>query len=138
MRREIACKLDGQDVVQTTSLFNAEGKLERETVIVLGDRATVLEHLDEQLAEARRDLDGMSAPDPAKPTPSPTGPAGRTEVKFWREGNSMYRMEVRYNGQGKLQMSRAERLGPAASRLANAVERHAEIQDLRNKVAGAQ
>ncbi|MGH9202182.1 MAG: hypothetical protein ACRD2A_13215 [Vicinamibacterales bacterium] len=136
MKREISCKLDGANVVQTTSVYGDGGRLQQETVITLGDRDVVLGQIEESLAEAKRDLDGMTAPEVAKPTPAATGRPG-VEVKFWKNGDQMYRCEVRRGQDGKVQSHRIEHLGHASQRLANADERHAEIKDVRDKIAAA-
>jgi hypothetical protein len=137
MRREISCKLDGTNVVQTTSVFADDGTLLERHSIVLGDRDTVLEQVSRAYEEAKRDLDGISSPDPKEPVPAAVGRPGVTEVRFWLEGSNLYRCEVERDSAGRVRTCRSILEGKRNQRLEAAAQREAELKDLRDKIAGA-
>jgi hypothetical protein len=137
MRREISCKLDGPNVVQTTSVFDDDGTLLERHSIVLGDRETVLEQVSRAYEEAKRDLDGISSPDPKEPVPAAIGRPGAKEVRFWLEGSNLYRCEVERDNAGRVRTCRSTLEGKRNQRLEAAAQREAELKDLRDKIAGA-
>jgi hypothetical protein len=137
MRREISCKLDGPNVVQTTSVFADDGTLLERHSIVLGDRETVLEQVSRMYEEAKRDLDGISSPDSKEPVPAAVGRPGAKEVRFWMDGSNLYRCEVERDNAGRVRTCRSTLEGKRNQRLEAAAQREAELKDLRDKIAGA-
>jgi hypothetical protein len=137
MRRELSCKLDGPNVVQTTSVFDDDGTLLERHSIVLGDRETVLEQVSRMYEEAKRDLDGISSPDSKEPVPAAVGRPGAKEVRFWIEGSNLYRCEVERDNAGRVRTCRSTLEGRRNQRLEAAAQREAELKDLRDKIAGA-
>lgn len=135
MRTEIKCTLAGTKVVRTHSVFGDDGKLQSENTSVQGEKADVLEQLEAQVAEAKRDRDGMLNPASIKPTPADGAPG--VEVDFWLDGQTLYRTETRRDAAGKFQSQRSEPLGKRSQRLENAEERLAEITRERDAVVNA-
>lgn len=136
MKRTIACRLSGSDVVQTTTILNDDGSLHREQTITLGDRDTVLAQMDEQLAEAKRDRDGATAASTTKPAAGDGAP-GDT-VEFYLDGTTLNKVETKRDAKGKLRSQRIEPLGNKSNQLAHLEERFQEIKTVRDAVAGAQ
>jgi hypothetical protein len=137
MRREISCRLDGTNVVQTTTVWDDDGTLIERRSIVLGDRETVLEQVSRAYEEAKRDLDGISSPDPKEPVPAAVGRPGAKEVRFWVEGSNLYRCEVERDSTGRVRTCRSSLEGKRNQRLEAAAQREAELKDLRDKIAEA-
>ena len=135
MRTEIKCTLSGTKIIRTHSVFDDAGKLQSENTSVQGEKADVLEQLEAQVAEAKRDRDGMLNPAASKPTPADGAPG--TEVAFWLDGQTIYRTETRRDAAGKFQSQRSEPLGKRAQRVENAEDRLAEITKERDAVASA-
>ena len=136
MPRESSCKMDGKDVVQTTAVYDDKGALQRENVIRLGNREIVLGQLEESVAQAERDRNGLSKPATAKPPPPRDGDPG-TEVTFWLEGRNVYRCETRRDAKGKVTSCQSRLEGPWVQRLENAEERLAELTENRDQVRDA-
>lgn len=136
MGRKISCALDGTDVVQTTVVKDEKGALQHESVSRLGDRETVLGQIEEQLAEAARDRDGLVAATSVKPAPAGPGTPG-LEVVFWKDGRTAYRTEICRSADGKVANEQTRREGDWRSRVANAEERLAELTELRNAIRDA-
>jgi hypothetical protein len=137
MRREISCKLDGTNVVQTTSVFDDDGTLLERRSIVLGDRETVLEQVSRMYEEAKRDLDGISSPDPKEPVPAAVGRPGAKEVLFWMDGSNLYRCEVERDSAGRVRTCRSTLEGKRNQRLEAAAQREAELRMLKEKIEEA-
>lgn len=135
MKRTISCKLSGTDVVQTTTILNDDGSLRSERTIVLGDRDTVLAHLNDQVNEAKRDRDGATSPLSSKPAAA-DGAAGET-VEFYADGANLNRVTTQRKADGKLQSQRVEPLGNKSQILSNYEERLTELTTVRDAVAGA-
>ena len=137
MKREIACKLDGSEVIQTTTVTDNKGVLQSENTIRLGDRDTVLGQIEEQVVEAERDRDGIAAATSAKPAPAAIGQPGAEEVLFHLSGGKVYKTVVRRNGQGKIAHQETRLDGPRANRIENSEERFRELTELRDAIKGA-
>jgi hypothetical protein len=137
MRREISCRLDGTNVVQTTTIWDDDGTLIERRSIVLGDRETVLEQVSRMYEEAKRDLEGISSPDSVEPVPAAVGRPGAKEVRFWVEGSNLYRCEVERDSTGRVRTCRSSLEGKRNQRLEAAAQREAELKDLRDKIAEA-
>lgn len=135
MKREVSCRLSGPDVVQTTSTFDDDGKLQSENVLTLGDRESVLGHLEAQVSEAARDRDGIASPASKKPVPGDGKPG--EEVLFWLQGNTIYRVRIRRDRNGKFQGQETSLVGSRRNVLENAEERLAELTHLRDAVKSA-
>lgn len=136
MKREITCRLDGADVIQTTRILDDKGELQSKNVARLGERDVVLAQMDEQLAEAKRDLDGIMSPKTSEPAPAADGAPGQ-EVVFWVSGKKLYRVTIRRNDQGKVMSENTSPEGDWKNRMVNAEERHAEIKQVRDAIAAA-
>lgn len=136
MKRDISMELDGKDLVQTTTYHDDKGAFERESVSRLGNRDAVLGHFEEQTAEAKRALDGLSAPATAKPPPPADGTPG-VEVSFWLDGRNVCRCEVRRDAKGKVASVQSRKEGLWAQRLENAQERFDELAELLDKATKA-
>lgn len=136
MKREISCKLSGDDVLQTTSVYDDKGSLDSENTVALGNRDIVLAQIEEQLSEAKRDLEGASSPLASKPAPAGDGAPG-VALAFFLQGSTLYKVETRRNSAGKLSSESTSKLGHLAGILENYKARHAEIRALRDAIASA-
>lgn len=135
MKRTIACRMDGENVVQTTTVLNDDGSLHSERTITLGNRETVLAHLEGQVSEAKRDRDGATSPLSSKPGAG-DGAAGES-VEFYLDGKNLNRVKTVRNSNGKLRSQDVEPLGPRSEKLAHFEERFTELTAVRDAVAGA-
>lgn len=136
MKREISCKLDGQEVIQTTIVTNDDGTF-RKSVVRLGDRDIVLGQIELQVAEALRDRDGIAAASSAEPVPAATGKPGAEEVYFHLVGRDVYRTTVRRNSQGKIASQETRQDGSRANRIENSEERLRELTEIRDAIKTA-
>ena len=134
MKTEVKCTISGGKVIRTHTIFDDAGKLHSENTSIQGDRDIVLDQLEAQVAEAKRDRDGMLNP-VTKPSPSDGAPG--VEVVFWQDGKTLYRSEIRRDSKGTFQSLRTEPLGHRSQRLENAEERLAEITRERDAVKDA-
>lgn len=136
MKREVTCRLDGLDVIQTTKVFDDSGALQSKNVSRLGDRDMVLAQITSQTDEAKRDRDGIVSPKTTEPSPAGDGKPGE-EIVFWISGKTIYRVSIRRNAAGKVTSENTTPLGDWKGRMANAEERLAELTTLRDAIAGA-
>ena len=136
MKRTLSCRLDGPDVVQTTTVLNDDGTLHSENISRLGEQSTVLDHLEAEVVGAKRDRDGCASPKTGKPAAPGDGVPG-VEIVFWLDGRNVYRNEIQRNAKGKVTSQRTEPLGRWTDKLANLEERLAELTDMRDKVRDA-
>lgn len=136
MKREVTCRLDGPDVIQTTKVFDDNGALQSKNSIRLGDRDTVLPQMEDQMAEAKRDRDGIVSPKTTEPAPAGDGQPGEA-VDFWISGKTIYKIVIRRNKDGKVTSENTTSLGDWKNRMANAEERLAEITTVRDAVKAA-
>jgi hypothetical protein len=135
MRRKITFSMSGPNVVQKTEVFDAEGVLQRETEIVLGDKDTVLAQVTKQAAEAKAEVDGVTAAAARAPIPD-TGNQGESLAYFEKDGY-IYRTEIRRGADGKMSSARTAVMGRRSACLANCVARSAELAAVRDGVAAA-
>lgn len=124
MKREVSCTLAGNNVVRKFVVTEDDGRVHSETISVQGDKDTVLENLEKQVAEAKRDRDGILNPT-AKPSPSDGTPG--EEIAFWLSGNVIYKTTTTRNSAGKFQNQQSRPEGARSQRLENAEERLAEL-----------
>jgi len=136
MKREVTCRLDGSDVIQTTKVFGDKGELQSKNSIRLGDRDTVLSQMEEQVSDAKRDRDGIVSPKTTEPAPAGDGQPGES-VDFWVSGKTIYKIVIRRNKDGKVTSENTTSLGDWKGRMANAEERLAELTVMRDAVKAA-
>lgn len=135
MARKLTFALDGTEVVQTTETVNDRDEIER-SVIRLGARDVVLEHLTEQAAEAKAYLDGVTAATEGEKPVAPTGQPGKASQYHLRAGK-VYCTEVTRRTDGKVAHAQMRALGARSNVLAHAVERHGELEGMRAGVEAA-
>src|SRR5574339_893786 len=135
MKTEVKCVLSGTKVVRTHTILNDDGTIRSENTSIQGEKDAVLDQLEAQVLEAKRDRDGMLNPISSKPTPSDGAPG--EEVVFWLDGKTLYRIEIRRDSSGKFQSQRVRPVGTRGPCLENAQDRLAEITKERDAVANA-
>ena len=136
MKRDISMKLDGTDLVQTTTYHKDDGEFERRNVSRLGHRDIVLAQWEKDVAEALKTRDAMAAPATQEPPMPGNGKPG-IEVTYWLDGRDVCRCEVRRDAKGRVTQVSSRKEGAWAQRLENAEERFDELAELLDKATKA-
>ena len=136
MKREVTCRLDGSDVIQTTKVLDDAGAIQSKNSVRLGDKTIVLSQVEAQVAEAKRDRDGIMSPKTSEPAPAADGAPGDENV-FWISGKTLYKNTIRRNAAGKVVTESTSNEGDWKGKMANAEERLAELTTVRDAIAAA-
>lgn len=130
-------RLDGTRLMmKLTHVDDTTGVVQRETEISQGERDAELARANDDLAQATRERDGIQNAASETPLP-PTGPPGRSERWFVRNGRA-YHQEIRRMADGRVHVVRSQDLGHQAAAVAKAEDRRAELEAHRDGVQNAQ
>lgn len=135
MRRALSYRLDGEEVIRTSEVYDDNGELQDRSEIRLGNRDIVLGQLTAQAVEAKEEADGVQAAAAEQPVAS-TGKPGKSCQWFLR-GKQLYCTEINRRADGKVQHAQTRPLGHRANVIENCVERAAELETERKGVEEA-
>lgn len=135
MKRNFSHAMDDLEVVRTLEVLDDEGELVEKSVIRLGDRDVVLDQVGKSTAEAKEELDGLTAAGDEQPV-APTGNPGKSRQWFFR-GKTAFCTEIERRADGKVAHTRTRPLGPKSHALAHAAERHKELEAERSGIEKA-
>ena len=135
MSRKLSFAMRGTEVVQTTERFDDDGVRTEKSVSVLGERDVVLDQITRQTAEAKAMVDGVTVAGAEQPVADKGKPG--TEKTWFLDGKTLFEVETRRRADGLVASVRSRALGPKVLVLANAVERHAELEEMRSGIEQA-